>query len=285
VVLGHDGEPVKGATIELIGNPDTDYCPEVGPEEFPVLATTDADGRFSFTCTARFPWVEARLPSGEFAGWRTFHPGVYDDVVFRAYATRGSISGTVYDDHGNPDAGADMMFIWDIPGAAAYDYFDADANGHYRVDGLFPGSYYTIYVLNDWQESYSFTATEGDLTHDFVPAATPVDRASPDGAFTGRSGRHHRLKVSGWAHDDVAVAKVMVAIRNQRTGRWLRLNGSWGRYQLRPARMTAPGADRTGWWLKKWLRVGRYGVSVVVVDEAGHHNPAPRPWRVVRVRR
>jgi hypothetical protein len=289
VVLGHDGEPVQGATIELVESADVDGCPELDHGQFPVvLATTGADGGFSLTCTASFLWIQAKLPSGEFAGWKTFGTGV-NDVTFRAYAKRGSIEGTVYDQYGAPATDAEIMFVWDLPGAGAYDYRRVDAAAHYRVDDLYPGVRYTVVAFLDGAAmvgEYVFTATEATITHDLlVHRPVTADRERPRGAFTGRSGRHHRLKASGWAHDDVAVAKVMVAIRNQRTGKWLRLNGSWGRYQLRPARMTAPGADRTGWWVKKWLRVGRYGVSVVVVDEAGHHNPAPRPWRVVRVRR
>ncbi|WP_322936339.1 carboxypeptidase-like regulatory domain-containing protein [Nocardioides bizhenqiangii] len=286
VVLGHDGQPVQGATIEVVPDPDTDDCPEADHSQSPaVLATTDAAGRYSFTCTAGFPWVTAILPSGEFAGWRTFQPGVYDDVVFRAYATRGSISGTVYDGHGAPAAGAEMMFVWDVPGAGAYDYFTADDAGRYRIDRLYPGVRYTVYVnVGDWGEEYVFTATEGDLTHDFVaPPAPPVDEV-PGGAITGVSG-DRRLKVSGWAYDDTAVAKVKVAIRNRATGRWLRLNGSWGRYQRHVVRMTKPGEPRTGWWLTRRLPPGSYGISLVVVDDSGNRNVGPRPWRSIRVRR
>ena len=285
VVLGHDGQPVQGATIELVLDPDTDGCPEADQSQYPVvLATTGADGRFSFTCTAQFPWVEAKLPSGEFAGWRTFEPGVYDDVVFRAYATRGSISGTVYDGRGAPAAGAEMTFVWDVPGAGAYEYFNADASGQYRVDDLYPGVRYTVYVqLGGWGDEYVFFATEGDLTQDFRAPPDPVNKP-PGGAITTTSGQG-RLKVSGWAYDDIAVAKVTVAIRNRDTGRWLRLNGSWGRYQRHVVRMTKPGEPRTGWWLTKRVRPGRYGVSLVVVDDSGNRNDGPRPWRTIRVRR
>ncbi len=286
VVLGHDGRPVEGATIEVVLDPDTDLCPEADQDEFPpVLARTDAHGRFSFTCTASFPWVEARLPSGEFAGWRTFRPGVYDNVVFRAYATRGSISGTVYDQRGAPAAGAEMIFIGDQPGAGAYDYFNADAAGRYRVDRLYPGVRYTVQAqVGTWSEEYIFTASEGDLTHDFRARPDQAINRPPGGAITRVNGRG-RLKVSGWAHDEVAVTKVMVAIRNRTSGRWLRLNGRWGAYQRHPTSMTKPGEPRTGWWLKKRLRAGKYGVSLVVVDRSGRRNPSPRPWRSITVRR
>lgn len=285
VVLGTDGQPAAGATIELIKDPDADGCPEVDHGQHPVvLATTDADGRFSFTCTAGFIWVNARLATGEYSVRRTFASGVHDDVVFRVYATKGSIEGTVYDQYGVPAPDAHMLFIWDQPGAGAYDYFDADANGRYRVDRLNPGVGYVIVAwIDDEEVQHHFTAIEGAITHDFVIRRDEPD-LPPGGAFTGASGSG-RLKVNGWAHDDIAVTKVAVAIRNRATGRWLRLNGSWGAYQRHPVELTAPGARRTGWWLQKRLRPGRYGVSLVVRDGAGHRNPAPRPWRSVTVRR
>ena len=290
VVLGHDGLPVQGATIQVVPAADTDECPEADDSTSPsVLATTDAAGRFAFTCTADFPWVEARLPSGEFAGWRTFQPGVYDDIVFRAYAGRGTVEGTVYDQYGEPATDAEIMFIWDVPGAGAYDYFRVDSAAGYRVDELFPGARYTVAAFLDGVgivEEFVFTATEGVITHDLlVQRPDRVDQEAPGGAITATHGTHRRLKVSGWAYDDSAVAKVKVAIRNRATGRWLRLNGSWGRYQRHVVRMTKPGEPRTGWWLTKRLRPGRYGVSLVVVDASGNRNVGPRPWRPIRVRR
>ncbi len=289
VVLGHDGQPGPGATIEVVPAADTDQCPEADASTSPsVLATTDAAGRFAFTCTADFPWVEARLPSGEFAGWRTFQPGVYDDVVFRAYAGRGSVEGTVYDQHGVPATDAEIMFIWDVPGAGAYDYFPVDADGGYRVDDLFPGARYTVSAMLDGVavvDEFVFTATEGTITRDLlIQRPATVDR-EPGGAITKIHGTHRRLKVSGWAYDDSAVTKVTVAIRNRATGRWLHRNGSWGRYQRHAVRMTKPGEPRTGWWVTKRLRPGRYGVSLVVVDDSGNRNTGPRPWRTIRVRR
>jgi hypothetical protein len=276
VVLGHDGQPVQGATVELVQGSDTDGCPEIDHGQYPVvLATTGADGRFSLTCTAGFLWVEAKLPSGEFAGWKTFGPGEHE-FVFQAHAGRGSVTGTVYTSRGTPAAAADMMFIWDVPGAGAYDYFVTDAHGRYRVDGLFPGVQYTIVSPDD---EFVFAATDATITHDFVLRADEP----PGGSITGADGTG-RLKVSGWAHDDVGVAKVTVAIRNRATGRWLRTNGNWGAYQRHPVRMTKPGEPRTGWWLTQRLRPGRYGVSLVITDSSGQRNGAPRPWRLITVR-
>ena len=289
VVLGHDGQPVQGATIAVVPDADTDDCPEADDTYPFALATTDAAGRYSFTCTARFPWVVATLPSGEFAGWRTFQPGVYDDVVFRAYAGRGSVQGTVYDQYGVPATDAEIMFIWDVPGAGAYDYRRVDAAAGYRVDDLFPGTRYTVVAFLDgvgMVGEFVFTATEGVINHDLlVQRPAPVDQVPPGGAITTTRGTHHRLKVTGWAYDESAVAKVKVAIRNRATGRWLRLNGTWGRYQRHAASMTKPGEPRTGWWLTKRLGPGRYGVSLVVVDSSGNRNAGPRPWRTIRVRR
>ena len=289
VVLGTDGQPAAGATIELIQDPDVDGCPEHSHGQHPVvLATTDADGRFSLTCTAGFLWVRAVLPSGEYAGSRTFREGVHDDVVFRVYATRGSISGTVYDQYGVPAPHAEMMFIWDEPGSGAYEYFNADADGRYRVGGLYPGAAYMVTAWIDGQApDFYFSATEGEITHDFVARrdGPPPVGQSPDGAITTASGDDGRLKVGGWARDDVGVAQVLVAIRDRSTGKWLRLNGTWGAYQAHPTTMTKPGQPRTGWWLAKRLAPRRYGVSLVVKDGSGNRNPAPRPWRLITVRR
>ena len=288
VVLGHDGRPVVGATVELVEGAEVDGCPEHDHGQHPVvLATTDADGRFSLTCTASFLWVEAKLPSGEFAGWKTFGPGA-NDVTFRAYPTRGSVQGTVYDQYGVPATDAEILFIWDVPGAGAYDYRFVDSAAGYRVDDLFPGVQYTLVAFFDGvgtTDEFVFTATEGVINRDLlVQRPAPADQEPPGGAITTTRGTHHRLKVSGWAYDDIAVAKVSVAIRNRATGRWLRLNGTWGRYQRHEVRMTKPGEPRTGWWLTKRLGPGKYGVSLVIVDGSGNRNVGPRPWRTIRVR-
>ncbi len=123
------------------------------------------------------------------------------------------------------------------------------------------------------------------LSTSIVVELTPA-RAdeSPSGDFTWSRG-DGKLVVGGYAKDDRGVARVKVAVRNIKTGRWLHRNGSWGRFELQLAETTDPGARRTDWRFKWRLRPGKYGVSLVVVDTAGQRNPVPRPWRVVTVLR
>lgn len=291
VVIGPDGQPAEGATIELIPDADVDSCPDI-PEVLGhygyVLATTDEQGRFSFTCTADLIWVVARLSTGETARSQLFASGPpVEDYEFRVYATKGSITGTIYDTDGAPVPHADYTFIWDSPGAGAYDYRKADADGRYRVTGLDPGVTYTIVGPEESDnEDYTFVATEGELVHDIgSPGSVSPDEVAPRGAFTKAYGTGGRLKLGGWARDNAGVANVLVAIRDRATGKWLRLDGSWGAFQRHRTTVTKPGAARTGWWFNRRLPDGSYGVSLVVKDTSGNSNPTPRPWGKVEVTR
>jgi hypothetical protein len=92
------------------------------------------------------------------------------------------------------------------------------------------------------------------------------------------------LRYAGVSRDNVAVARVMVAVRSERTGKWRHADGTWGAYRLLPAATLSPGHDVSRWSKRVLVRKpGRYGISVVSVDRSGNKTTA-RPWRVVRFR-
>jgi len=110
-----------------------------------------------------------------------------------------------------------------------------------------------------------------------------VETVAPTGWFTSVSG-DGGLAVAGKASDDVAVRRVLLAVKRISDGRWLQRDGSWGTtYQRVGARLADPGAASTRWVFRRSIAAGRYRVTLVVRDSAGKLNPAPRPYRRVTV--
>ena len=135
-----------------------------------------------------------------------------------------------------------------------------------------------------WTSSLTLPPHSGDVLTKTGTTGTPrKDTQAPVGRFAGRSRTARKLRLSGKAHDNVAVKTVRVAIRNERTGKWRRANGRWGKHRTHGVGLRAPGRRSTTWSRSFGLRPGRYGVSLVVTDRAGNRSRR-KPWRVYRVR-
>ncbi|WP_372729013.1 putative glycoside hydrolase [Nocardioides sp.] len=129
---------------------------------------------------------------------------------------------------------------------------------------------------------------ETDPETDPDPEGDPdpeLEDAAPTGAFTKVFQRGRKLIIRGTAQDDVAVTSVSIAIRHEGTLKWRRADRTWGNYQLLATRLRANSPEGQRWSRRIRLPRGSYGISLVVEDSAGAQNSAPRPWKVVEVRK
>jgi DNA-binding beta-propeller fold protein YncE len=79
------------------------------------------------------------------------------------------------------------------------------------------------------------------------------------------------IDVTGNATDDRSVAAVHVAVKDNATGLWLRLDGTWAAFQWLPAALAAPGAPSSGWtYAFAPPGTGAYTVQVQATDDAGN---------------
>lgn len=194
-----------------------------------------------------------------------------------AHAQPPTVLGVVTDHNGEPVSGARVWF------SSSYDARTDDA-GRYSVT-VGPGEHdVRVWLPDDVVPASvavgSVSVTSGETK--VYDIRLPDTNQRPKGRFTwARSAG--RLVVGGSASDDASVLQVRVAVRNQATGQWLHRDQTWGRYAVLPAVMTNPGASATSWKLKRFLRPGRYGVSLEVVDDERLANATPRPWRTIVV--
>jgi hypothetical protein len=65
-----------------------------------------------------------------------------------------------------------------------------------------------------------------------------------------------------------------VAVKNNATSLWLRLDGTWGAFQWLPAAVSTPGATSTA-WTYQWSPPGTaaFTVQVKATDAAGNIDP------------
>lgn len=88
---------------------------------------------------------------------------------------------------------------------------------------------------------------------------------------------------TGQATDDVGVARVRVAVRDDVSRLWLQANGSFGSaYTQFDAALASTGARATGWSLARTLPLGSYHLSVKAVDTGGR-SEASTPWVAFQV--
>jgi len=201
------GEPgIPGVTVKLYLD-NGDAIP--GPGDTVVATTlTDANGRYYFAELDHGSYyVSVTIPSGYYATLQgaaasnldsdigadgcthVFNLAVgqtdstIDAGLFRAAAIGDKIwqdmDADGVQDAGEPGISGATVHITDSVGGAVTDVsgnpldaFTADANGHYLITGLRPGSYKLQFDLPDG--GYVYTLTSG-------PAATGSDAAAPDG--------------------------------------------------------------------------------------------------------
>jgi hypothetical protein len=137
------------------------------------------------------------------------------------------------------------------------------------------------------------TTTTSTTTTSSIPSGTTTtttapgpDTQEPDSTVSAPlagAGVTSPASFAGTATDDVSVARVRVAVRNDATLQWLQANGSFGStFTQFDATLTSPGAAATGWSLARALPVAAYHLSVRAVDTSGRAETST-PWVAFQV--
>ncbi|MCE9595648.1 MAG: carboxypeptidase regulatory-like domain-containing protein [Planctomycetes bacterium] len=147
VVLGFDGNPVAGATVQrAIGL--TDMQRRFRPTNEPDRLVTKEDGKFAFAPlsagpasliaradgTAASPAADLTLAVGE----------KKTDVVLRL-RRGGTLTGEVFGEDGKPVAGANVL-AQDPTSTLGQRMLRSDSSGHFREEHLEPGNWQVIYM-------------------------------------------------------------------------------------------------------------------------------------------
>jgi NHL repeat/Bacterial Ig domain len=156
--------------------------------------------------------------------------------------------------------------------ATAWSYvFDAPASGSY---GLQVRSLDTSANLGSPAAWQNFNATVGG-TPDTTPPGTTVSTPLPGSTSSSP------VTIAGDATDDVGVAVVRVAIRNNALpagSNWWTGTG-WGPYTYLMATLASPGGTSTAWsYVFDATASGSYGLQVRSVDTSNNLG-SPAPWR------
>jgi hypothetical protein len=159
------------------------------------------------------------------------------------------------------------------PGEAstAWTYvFDAPDTGSYGLQVRSIDTSANLGAPAQWQ---NFNATVGGAS-DTTPPQTTVSSPSPGSTVSSP------VTIAGTATDDVGVAFVRVAIRNNDLpagSNWWNGTG-WGPYTYLLAVLDAPGGTSTGWTFGFAAPPGSYGLQVRSVDTSNNLGP-PATWR------
>jgi len=236
VAKDNDGNPVRRCTVTITGDMRLERT-----------TVADDEGRFSFTSlpSGRFTITakKAGYPEMSYGAKRPFRAGsgvfLQDGQQVRDLAltlARGAaLTGTVYDDHGQPMPGVPLM-AWEIRtalgGERTLDYASSgpdtvitDDRGMYRVYGLPPGEYtvgttwyysglgYDVRVLTDAEIRAAFQAANQSAAVPGAPVTPPRDPP-----------RHNYSAVfSPGVIDPLSAATFSVAAGEERAGVDLRM--------------------------------------------------------------
>lgn len=272
-VLDPDGQPFGYAEVLLTTDCGAEFCGDYYP--------VDAAGHYLIGdlvpgeeyCARFFNDTDEQTFCFIAAAGEVVH-----DVVLAQPPTLATVHGTVTDPVGSPVVGARVWF------SGTYDA-QTDAYGRYEIS-LPPGEHSVeVWLPTDplpTVEIGTVTVTPG--AYETYDIRIPADNQLPQGWIKWSRG-DGRLAVGGRATDDDAVLKIRVAILDRTSGKWLRKNGRWGAYAKLPAHTARSKAPSTAWRFSRSLPRGKYGVSLIVIDDQRARNAMPRPWRPVRVTR
>jgi outer membrane protein assembly factor BamB len=163
---------------------------------------------------------------------------------------------------------------------------DTDGQGKFRaftLDGALKWTYTTgafIYGSPAIADGHVYTTSSSGFLYAFAPGGSIGPKPDTtisvpaDGSTLPNTGS---VSVTGTATDNVAVSKVLVAIKNKNSGAWWDAGQQkWTKtYQETAASLANPGAASTGWSLS--FPVPATGAPFVIeasaVDNGGQHDP------------
>jgi surface protein len=109
-----------------------------------------------------------------------------------------------------------------------------------------------------------------------------LDVAGPVVEFTSVTSTD-QVRARGTAADFSGIDRVLCAIQDRSTGKWLRRDRTWGAYDRLKANVQYPGATSTNWLCARILPPGSFTIKAIAFDTLNHVNPRPRPYRIVNV--
>ena len=177
--------------------------------------------------------------------------------------------------------------LWWTPGGdwGAFAWLDADL----ATPGT-PATDWSYGWLPPAEGDYAVSSRVGDAAGKeatlpqtlFTVVDAAADTVPPDGTVS-QPARNEAVplgtvSVQGMATDNIGVATVEVAVRNNETLQWLRPNGTWGNFAWHPAAVASPGDTETAWsWSFEATDATTYGLVARAIDLAGNIDPT-RPW-------
>jgi sugar lactone lactonase YvrE len=206
------------------------------------------------------------------------------DHAGAGFAVTRTLSAALSEPAGVAADAAGNVFVADS-GNSRVVVFGADGSVRAVLDG--PGEF-------DQPEGLSVDSSGrllvADTYHDRIrrysalgPGPDPVpDTAAPDSNITAPKPNSVVPRVpvvaTGTATDNVAVARVRVAVKNRKTGLWWHTGGTWGSYVAYDAALAQPGSPSTT-WTYRWTppAAGQYTFMAEATDAAGNREAAPKP--------
>ncbi len=278
----------------------------VNPSKVPVVVSLDAsyerlDGSMVSSFTLGANEGEILVGSGPVLGDVVDPEGFVDMPVARSVVSGPvvSLSGSAFDDEGvssvliavrNTQDKSWLQFdgvsfgdkyrllpaVLDAPG---------EVSSSWSLDVVLPAGSFAVQVkavdLSSNRDQsppwvpFTVEVPVVDVTPPVVSVASPVVRSSVSGT---------PVMVSGSVSDNVAVAKVFVAVRDTDAKLWLQHDGLFAsEYYAFPVLLDAPGEVASSWSLDVVLPSGSFAVSVKAFDSSDIRNIDP-PWVVFNVK-
>lgn len=271
VTLPHEGDWKIGATaVDTAGQSDT----------------RAAVSQFTVSSTGKAPTVTVAQPV-------SVTPPVTSPTLTMTPGGKLTFSGTATDDQALANVEVSLRNTTTHENLSADGSWGSDVNaGWYRITpaslntptynwsfttpaALVPGTYSFAVRASDQTDLTTSTSLQGRVT---VNVAVPGD-AAPDGLLdvTGtQTADALHLDLTGTATDDVGVSKVLVAILESDSGRYLKPDGTWGAgYATVPAHLASPNGTSTAWTLPVDLPTnGNYSVTATAVDTSNQLDPS-----------
>jgi outer membrane protein assembly factor BamB len=196
--------------------------------------------------------------------------------IWKTAETAGSTPEVVSSPAVSGPLGNEVLFVGDLGGRLhAYSVVDGRRLWSYRTGAFVYGSAALstgkIFIASSDGFLYAFgLGTGGASAQPDTSIQEPIAGAvipNPNGS----------LGVAGSASDDVAVSKVLVAVKDQNTGKWWdKATGTWTNvFTQHQANLGAPGSPSTAWSssFRAPSAGGQFFAQAEAVDTHGQHDP------------